>query len=379
MALSGFFFYADTAMTGKVLTKITAITVLLITILLIPQFYPVVAMIYFRLALIFWIIFETLRLFKLLLIDRNSPRYLTNSGIMILSLFIVFLILESVFMFIPRSHGVHYSLAAKLWLAKYWKPVNAYGYRDKEPQNAENVILFVGDSFTAGHGLKSIEQRFSNIVERELLKKGEKCFAVNIGAMDADTVLEYQRMIYFDYQTRIKPKVVVLQYYGNDIEGVAMKNGMTFGGFHPPAHMNKLLLFIGSGSYFINYLYWLYPKDFLGIPYLNFLKQAYKNKIILEKHKQDLMKFILYTRKNSIRLIVVAFPLLQDLELSDEMYLREIIEFFEENHITTINVASLVKDIPLKRRVININDAHASCEVHEIVAQEILKTLNVKN
>lgn len=363
----------------KAFSTITLITVLLIIILLIPQYYPVGIAVYFRLALIFWVIFETLTLFTLLVIHKKSHRYLAHAVLIILSVFIAFLVLESIFMFIPRSHGVHYSLASKLWLAKYWKPVNSYGFRDKEPQNGENVILFVGDSFTAGHGIKSVEQRFSNIVEREFLKKGRKCFAVNIGAMDADTLLEYQRMTYFYYQTRIKPQVIVLQYYGNDIEGVAMKNGIKFSGFHPPADMNKLLLFIGSGSYLINYLYWLYPKEFLGASYLSFLKQAYQNKTVVAKHKDDLMKFVHYARKNSIWLIVVVFPFLQDLDMSEKVYLKDIVNFFEANQVTTINVSDLVRDLPLKRRVVNINDAHASVEVHKIVAREILKKLDENN
>jgi hypothetical protein len=326
-----------------------------------------------------WLLVEGFKLFKIIFIDRKNSKIISNLGTIMLSVFVVFIFLESIFMFIPRSHGVHYSLAAQLWLAKYWKPVNSLGFKDKEPQHAKNAILFLGDSFTAGHGLKYVEERFSNIVEKELNKDGAQYTTINIGANDADTTLEYNRMIDFYYLTRIKPKTIVLQYFANDIERVAMNNGIVFEGFRPPPDMNKFLLFIGSGSYFINYIYWLFPREYLSLPYINFLKQSYENKDVLAKHKENLRAFIDYARDNSIQLIVVIFPFMNDLGMSDSMYVKDIANLFEASNISTINVSPLVKDIPVNERIININDAHASPKVHRIVAREILKKIDQQN
>jgi hypothetical protein len=233
----------------------------------------------------------------------------------------------------------------------------------------------VGDSFTAGHGIKSINDRFSDIVGKTLKNRVQQYNAINIGLPNLDTRSEYDVMRHFLYATRIKPEIVVLQYFGNDIEGVAAKNGLVFEGFKPPSDLNPLILFIGSGSYLFNYIYFLFPREYLGLSYINFLKQAYKDGNILRQHKDDLKLFMDYAENNSIRLIAVVFPLLADIEMSNAMYVNEIVEFFEVNNVTTINVSTLAKDIPVTERMVNINDSHASKKLNGMVAKEILNKL----
>jgi hypothetical protein len=359
----------------KILLKILSIMFLLIAVFILPLFYPSGIAIYFRLFFLLLILLESLKLFKIIFIDKKINKIISNLGTVLLSIFVTFILLEATFMFIPRSHAVDYTLASKLWYAKYWKPINSLGFRDKEPDNNNPVILFVGDSFTTGHGLKSVDDRFSNIVGNELRKKGKKYTVINIGRNNLDSREEYDLMTDFFHLTMIKPKTIVLQYYGNDIDGVAKSSGIKFDGFRPPADMNKFLILIGSGSYLFNYIYWMFPREYLGASYINFLTQAYKNDAVLSKHKDDLKLFVNYARENSIQLIAIIFPLLQDIEMSDSMYVNNIVNFFETNNATTINVSSLVKNIPMSERMININDGHASKKVNRIVAQEILRKI----
>ena len=406
----------------KILLKILLIMFLLIVVFILPLFFPSGIAIYCRLFLLFLILIESFKLFKNIFIDKKishgyepqsklwvsyptlcpdsvgiqltnsatsqmtfrllrfrnwsfTNKIIANSATVLFSIFVIFILLEAIFMFIPKSHGVDHTLASKLWFAKYWKPINSLGFRDKEPDNNNPVILFVGDSFTTGHGLKSVDDRFSNIVGNELRKKGKKYTVINIGVNGMDSRGEYDLMKGILYLTKIKPEKIVLQYFGNDIEGVAMNNGLIFGGFHPPPDMNRFLLLVGSGSYLFNYIYWLFPREYLGVPYITFLTQAYKNDTLLLKHKGDLKLFVDYARENSIQFIVVVFPFLNSIEMSDSLYGNDIINFFKTNNVSTINVSQLVKDIPLCDRVININDMHASKKVNKMVAQEILNKL----
>jgi hypothetical protein len=357
----------------KTLLRILLVTILLIAVFILPLYHPSGMAVYLRLFLLIFIFIESIKLFKIIFIDTKINKIISNSATVLLSIFALFIFLEAIFMFIPRSHSADCTLASSLWYAKYWKPVNSLGFRDNEPTNSKHVILFVGDSFTAGHGLKSVEERYSNLVGKELNKNNSKYTVVNIGKPGADTLGEYYLMKNFIYTTRIKPEKIVLQYCGNDIEYVAQENGVKFDGYKLPRYMNKFVLFIGSGSYLINYIYWLFPRDNFDAQYIAFLHHAYKNDDIFSKHKDELQLFVNYARENSIQLIVVAFPFLTALDMSDALYVNNIVHFFEANKITVINVSSLVRDIPDEERIINVNDGHASKTVNRIVAEEILK------
>lgn len=360
----------------QILLKILLIIILLTSIIILPIFYPTGIVIYFRLFFLLLIFIESMKLFKLVFIDKHFNKAISNTATVLFSLFAVFIFLEAIFMFIPRSHSADYTLASKLWYAKYWNPINASGFRDDEPDNNHPVILFVGDSFTAGHGLNSVKDRFSNIIKNNLNKKEKKFTIINMGMPNLDSRGEYEAMMNFIYLNRIKPRKIILQYCGNDIEGVATNNGLIFEGFRPPSDMNKCMLIIGSGSYFFNYLYFLSPREHLGRSYINYLTGAYKNDKILSKHKNDLMLFVDYARRNSIQLIVVIFPFLTDIEMSNSVYVNDIVDFFRTNKTGVINVSELVKTMPVHEKIVNQNDTHASKKLNRIIAGEILKIMD---
>jgi hypothetical protein len=357
----------------KILFKSLIIVILLIFIFVLPDFYQTGVVIYFRLFLLLLIFMESLSLFKNIFIDNNVNKIISNAATVLLSFFLIFIFLEALFMFIPRSHSSNYTLASRLWYAKYWKPINSLGFRDNEPDYNHPIILFVGDSFTSGAGLNYIDDRFSNIVDRNLNIKKKKFSVVNIGRIGIDTMDEYYEMKTFIKFARIKPKVIILQYDGNDIQNTALKSGLFFPN-QKNNEMNAFIETIGSQSYLFNYIYWLFPRN-LEEPYLNLLYRVYRNDQIVLKHKGELKLFVDYARNNSILLIVVVFPFLENIEFSNRIYVDTIVDFFQTNHIDTINVSQLVKDIPVSERIINKNDGHASKKVNKIVAQEILKII----
>lgn len=361
----------------NILFKSLIIIVLLISIFIIPIFYPTGIAMYFRLFFLCLIFIESVKLFKTIFIDKKRNEIISNAATVLFTFFIIFLILEVIFMFIPRSHKINCTLASKLWFSKYYQSINSFGYRDKEPDNNNPVILFVGDSFTGGHGLKSVNDRFSNIVGEELNKKGNKFSIINIGLRGLHTKEEYIRMKNFLYMTKIKPQIIVLQYFGDDIVDVAKADGtIKFDASKYFKNVNKFPLPVIACSYFFNYIFWSFPKDYITEPFQTFINEAYKNNSVLSKHKDELKLFVDYAKNNSIQLIVVVFPFLEDIETSNLLYVEAIINFFNYNNATTINVSNLVNNIPVSERIINNNDPHASKLVNRIVAHEILKKIS---
>ena len=346
-----------------------------VAIIQIPLHDPVGPIVYFRLFFLAVLSIEIVRRYVLFIRNRpGSP--LLNVLTVVVSVYCVLAVLESIFMFYPRSNGSGESLAARLWWSKYYNPgsFNSLGFRDIEPERNEPAIVFVGDSFTAGDGLENPDDRFSNIVRSGLRAQGLRYCVSNIGAGGLDTRWEYDTLLRFVATSRIKPKKIILEYFGNDIERVASEMGLKFKGNAPYAAVPGFLKPVVKGSYLCNYIFWLFPRSF-EVPYTEYLKQAYANKDILARHEEDLQLFIQYARDNSAELLVLVFPFMDDLEMSNRLYVGQIVDFFSSRGIVTINVSQLIKDLPLKERVIHANDAHASRKVNMIVAQEILQLL----
>lgn len=356
--------------------KVFLIIVLLLIafrIPLLPPTYSFGTFKYLRLLIIIIILIESVDLFRILFIKGNWKKF-TNLGLIILSLFITLMILEMVFMFVPKSHGVGFTLGERIWFDKYWKPINSFGFRDEEPDLSKPVLLFVGDSFTAGHGIEKAEQRYSNIVRKEILDKGLNYSVINLGLVGLDTRGEYKEMTNFIEKNHLLPNKIILQYYGNDIDKVAAENGLVFKGYESYSDLPGYLVNPIKGSYLANFVYWTLPRQETS-SYSKYLENAYKNQKVMSDHENDLKRFIDYSRENSIELIVVIFPFLQDLNASNEIYVNEILKYLEENNIKTINVSPLVENMKVSDRVVNSNDAHASKEVNILVAKEILNTI----
>ena len=355
-----------------VIYKVFLIIALLTSALIIPHTYTTGHFRYLRLLIIIIILAESINLFRILFIKSNWEKF-ANMGVVLLSLFIIIMTLEIVFMFVTESHLYDFTLASKNWFNKFWKPINSFGFRDEEPNFSNPAIFFIGDSFTVGHGLKKTEERFSNIVSKKLLDEGYKYSVLNLGVTGLDTRAEYDLMINFIKKNNVTPSKIVLQYYGNDIEGVAEKNGLTFPGYTTPySDIPKYLMYLVKGSYLANFIYWRFPKQYI-YSYGKYLENTYKNQKVVSEHKNDIKRFIDFCNENSIELIVVVFPFMQDLNLSDTVYVKEILKYLYENKVKTINVSPLIENIPLNDRVVNKFDGHPSKKINIIVAKEILK------
>lgn len=356
-----------------VIYKVFLIIALLVSAFIIPRIYPSGPFKYLRLLIIIIVLVESIDLFRILFIKNNWEKF-ANMGVVLLSLFIIIMTLEIVFMFVAKSHVYDFTLASKIWFNKFWKPINSLGFRDEEPNFSNPAIFFIGDSFTVGYGLKKTEERFSNIVSKKLLDERYNYSVINLGVNGLDTNAEYDLMINFIEKNNVAPSKIVLQYYGNDIEGVAEKNGLAYSGYTPYSDIPKYLKYLVEGSYLANFIYWRFPKQYI-YSYGKYLENIYKNQKVACEHKNDIKRFIDFCSENSIELIVVVFPFMKDLNLSDSLYVKEILKYLYENKVKTINVSPLIENIPLNDRVVNNIDGHPSKKVNILVAKEILKII----
>ncbi len=333
---------------------------------------------YIRLAksmVLLFILIELLRMFYYGVI-KNPKNSKITANIATLGIMVVWLagLLEIAFMFISQSHEGDLSKASQIWFARYWKPITPEGYRDFPKTNAEKKkkILVLGDSFAAGHGLNNTEDRFSDQLEQKL---GTDRYAVyNLGVSGSDTRDEFKRLQKFP----VKPDVLVLEYFPNDIERAAGDAKLTLKQFQPYDDIKVP----GLGSlvmrfYLPNYIYWQFPH----IPpasITDFVQKSYTDTTILNPHLRDLQKIVDYARTHKAPMYVVMVPFLQNLDKSNG-YTKPIEDFFIDQKIPVIRLSEHLGNIPPKERIVGKNDGHASVQVNTVIAEKLYDQMKVTN
>jgi hypothetical protein len=290
---------------------------------------------------------------------------ITNISLTLYTLICLFFMLEAFFMFVPQIHSSGYSLASQIWYRRYFRPINSDGFRDKdftlEASGNKKKIFVIGDSFVAGQGIKNINDRFSNILE-------ERCsnnyFVFNLGIIGVNTREEYEILSYIN--DKYKADLLILGYFCNDIDDLA---GPLLTKWNQPYQELNFSGVFFIHSYFLNYIYWQFPHQNFN-EYKQIIQKTYENPEIMKKQEEDLQKFIDYSHKNSVPLVVILFPYLQDIKES-KSFLSPIKDFFIKRKVPVINVIDLITDISPEKLTVSKRDAHPNEFLNKIVADEL--------
>lgn len=308
-------------------------------------------------------------------IKRSRLRsLLLKVSVSVATLLYLFLALEIIFYScFVYSDTFSFTLAAKRWQEKYWHPVNSFGYRDVEHEAAEfnnrKILFVVGDSFVAGHGITDIENRFSNILQRNL---GKQYLVLNIAGNGWDTNDEYQAILSYPY----KPRKIILSYYVNDILGAAERSGYGRPIRVEPPH-SRILQYVTDHSYALNFCYWrlyrFYNRD-LGEKYWEFIKNSYSNPSIWSAHETELLKIIAYAQNQGIDLTVVIFPNLRMVKAS-AVITSKIADLLQKHNVRVLNLTPLLEDRDPSSLVVNRLDAHPNEKLNREVAELLLREI----
>ena len=306
---------------------------------------------------------------------------ITNAFLLLFSIVLSLLITEALARMIikprtsPIGHGI---LHRKFQMENVI--LNSDGYRDlefsKKLKNASNII-FIGDSFTFGHGVANNEN-FPNRVREGLFPEYE---TYNFGVSGTNT-LDHLKILKSKLASLNREvKVVVYQYVGNDIDYMAKINIM------PVSSMtDHFLIWLSNYSYLADYIYQPYLINAVIGDNLWKIYQAYNEK--MNNHLMDVEKIWDEIHKNNSPILFIIFPIYIDehsLNQSQQIYVRRLIERFSEtckqndgliNVFTLITQHSMVgnRDYWMANRI----DPHPSAELHQLVANEIVNYIQQK-
>jgi len=288
--------------------------------------------------------------------------------------------------FVDRSDAFNATNISRRWTELHIdRERNAMGFRDrhelrKDVPAGTRRICFVGDSFTMGHGVVNMDDRFSNRVgaglEAAQPGKYEVANIANLGLEIAQ--IEGRVKALFDEGFKIDMVVYVICL--NDIEYYAdMLNGnkpAESAGAKKPLPQKPFFLF--SETYFLNWLYFRYKQfaqpEVRG--YYDRLEGAYDSEA-WTYFRQHLEQLDAVCRSRGAELRIVVFPFLHNLgpEYPFLAAHRKIDDFAKENGIRVLDLEPVFREHAGERLTVNAFDAHPNERAHAIAADAMMKSL----
>lgn len=305
--------------------------------------------------------------------DSRVNRIASNLVAIVTSIVFLILAMEGYYGFFydePDSYGL--LLTSTRWFKRHYK-FNNMGFRDDkdyyhEKEKGKLRVVFVGDSFTVGHGIKNISKRFSGIIEARLKEEmPDTNYEVYTLAQNGwDTVHEVDSLNRL-MDVGFEADLIILCYNMNDIGWGTPETGMPFEYARPE---NWLL----SHSFFLNFLYartMIFStkgvKDYYG-----WLSDYYTGRT-WEWQRMLLQELKALCAKKGIKLKVAVFPLIPDMSKGFKMKSahERVNAFFREEGIPYIDISDKFRELPAKKLMVNKFDAHPNEFAHKVIAEEI--------
>lgn len=283
-----------------------------------------------------------------------------------LYVFLITVILsELALSFLIFSFGHGTSKISKRWFNKYWKPINSEGFRDFEKSfTKENTIIFLGDSFTAGHGVK-FQETFYFLTRKKLNNYN----FVNLSKNGSSTLdqLSYINEFYLKYDT--STKYLVHQYFLNDIDDYLEKIEINKNFFQ------KVMLRISEIYNLADSLYYSYKFSKI---YEKKIYNAYNNEKILKKNLSDVKEIHNLVHKKKGNVVFLIFPFLNsDTTIRNSKLIIDKLKInFLNNCINKdvlIDLSLLARNLNSKDRIVNVMDAHPSKKFHHYISELLVR------
>ena len=269
-------------------------------------------------------------------------------------------------LFFAQSDGFNITMSSRNWFARHWHPVNALGYRDAAPRPkapGEKLLVVLGDSFAAGHGIDRVEDRFGDVLARDL---GKGWLVANVAKIGWDTVDEDEALRHYP----VTPDVVVLAYFVNDIYRAAEKAKfpLPFTVQFPKSALTKYLV---DHFALANFAYWRLARvgnvDDAAKGFWDRLRAAYADPTVWAEHAAELDSLVGWCRERHVRLIALVIPSLVDVGGTAPMTAK-VAAYFRERGIETVDMTPVLAGRDPASLVVNGVDSHANVALNAEMA-----------
>jgi len=308
-------------------------------------------------------------------LHKNATWSLLLQGnlLILLALFSIVLLVGEIYYRFAYDETDSFALtnSTNRWILRYYQ-YNQSKYRDnvEYSQNTppgKTRITFIGDSFTAGHGVRDVDKRFAN-----LLRKQQSNLDVQVLANNGWDTGHQIEMLNNLQETELE--YVVLVYCLNDLSDIVPEYRAILDRIY-----ERQPGYLIYNSYFLNTLYyrWIGLSDPDIKNFYNFTLEAYANQT-WPKQQARLTAMRDLVAKRNAKLLVVTFPFIHAL---GENYAYAEVHQQLDTHWKSLGVPHLdlyniyQGHTPEQMRV-NQYDAHPNERAHAMAATAIEDFLN---
>ncbi|MFO1003372.1 MAG: hypothetical protein U0936_23810 [Planctomycetaceae bacterium] len=285
-------------------------------------------------------------------------------------------------LFVDHSEAFNASMIAKRWFQVHFDSQrNEDGFRERRllatrlPEGVSR-ILFLGDSFTAGHGVNRIDDRFTEQLEVLLNSKGSPKYQVyNMGEPGFEISM-IRAMESAVLEKEYPVKTLIYCYMMNDIEGYDPKTGAAIEEISKRRQSSSWLV---SHSFFINWMYhrWVQYSAGSSVDYFPHLVESYDGPPWQAvEHELDNMAAMCEAKGVGFRLVI--FPFLHNLG-PDYPFLRaheKLVAWAHSKSVPVLDMMPIFTSHLNEKLTVNSFDNHPNERAHQIIAEELFKWLH---
>jgi hypothetical protein len=263
------------------------------------------------------------------------------------------------------------------WFKRYYR-LNNVGVRDNQdyislaPAPGQRRVTFIGDSFTVGHGLRNVDDRFANRI-RHQHPEWEVHVMAKLGLDSGAELRLMKQLVEGNYEF----DQVVLVYCLNDIDDVTPEWNERY------AKINKRLRrqrpsFLFEHSFLLNTIYyrmWMFAFPEIS-DYYRCDREAYAG-APWEAHTPRLKAMRDLVRSHGGQLSVVTFPFLHLIGPNYEFRAvhRQLNDFWRSIEVQHLDLLPVLAPYPPRKLTVNRYDAHPNEFANALAADSIARFL----
>jgi hypothetical protein len=348
-----------------------------------PPFLAGISLTYLA-CLVFWIGLGFWALKRLLLARRRARILGVGSRWINPCMFLWFLLagftaFEMYFALIyDQSDSFNMTNVSKKWFMRHVHK-NPQGFRDDRPLErtaAAGVhrVWIVGDSFTYGHGIKNVADRFSDRVAADLERQHPGKFSVSNVAETGINISQVENLVRVHLEAGYRFNTLVYIICLNDIEPFVANAGERYVHLGEPG---PPLFF--SDTYFFNLL-WFRFKLAMKPQVRNYyddLAEAYKEGKPLNRFLYSFDKLRATCAGHQVELRVAIFPFLHNLgpDYPFAAAHQTLVDYCREQEIPVLDLTAVLELHLSEGLTVNVFDAHPNERAHQLAAETLEREL----